>query len=529
MATRDVVSNQIQNYADNVAAPAVATTSNGAPVDSITASMTAGPRGDIVLKDFTLIDHLAHFDRERIPERVVHAKGGGAFGYFEVTSPAIQQFCRAKLFEKVGKRTPVAVRFSTVGGESGSADTARDPRGFAVKFYTEEGNWDLVGNNTPIFFIRDPILFPSFIHTQKRNPATHCKDPDMLWDFISLRPETTHQVCFLFSDRGIPDGFRFMNGYGSHTFKTVNADGQPFYVKWHFKTDQGSRNLSPDVAEKLAGSDPDYSIRDLYNAIGKGDHPSWTFYAQVMTYEQAARVPFNPFDLTKVWPHGDFPLIEVGRMVLDRNPRNYFAEIEQIAFSPAHMVPGIEPSPDKMLQGRLFSYADTHRHRLGTNYQSIPVNCPFASRVRNFQRDGFMTVDGNQQDAPNYFPNSFQGPKPGPTMTTRWHADKATGDVQRVETAETEDNFTQAGIFFRKVLATKDAKQRLVDNIAGSLVQAQEFIQQRAVANFAAADATFGRMLQDKLKALKAQRSPAKKSVPPAKLNPPRTIIKSSL
>eukprot|EP01033_Poteriospumella_lacustris_P005438 gene5438-3877_t len=529
MAARDPVANQLQTVANNTGARATATASNGAPLDSITASMTAGPRGDIVLKDFTLIDHLAHFDRERIPERVVHAKGAGAFGYFEVTSPAIKQFCRAKMFETVGKRTPVAVRFSTVGGESGSADTARDPRGFAIKFYTEEGNWDLVGNNTPIFFIRDPILFPSFIHTQKRNPATHCKDPDMMWDFISLRPETTHQVCFLFSDRGTPDGYRHMNGYGSHTFKIVNADGQPHYVKWHFKTDQGVKNLPADVADRLAGTDPDYAIRDLYNAIANGESPSWTLYIQVMTFEQASRVSFNPFDLTKIWPHSDFPLMEVGRMVLNRNPRNYFAEVEQLAFSPAHLVPGIEPSPDKMLQGRLFSYADTHRHRLGANYQSIPVNCPFATRVRNFQRDGFMAVDGNQQDAPNYFPNSFQGPAPGAMNHTRWHSDKATtGDVQRYETAESEDNFSQAGQFFRKVLSA-DAKQRLVENIAGSLVQAQDFIQQRTVANFAAADAQFGKMLNDKLKALKAKRSAAKKTTPAAKLNPPRTIIKSSL
>lgn len=351
----------------------------------------------------------------------------------------------------------------------------------------------------------------------------------MMWDFISLRPETTHQVCFLFSDRGTPDGYRHMNGYGSHTFKIVNADGQPHYVKWHFKTDQGVKNLPADVADRLAGTDPDYAIRDLYNAIANGESPSWTLYIQVMTFEQASRVPFNPFDLTKIWPHSDFPLMEVGRMVLNRNPRNYFAEVEQLAFSPAHLVPGIEPSPDKMLQGRLFSYADTHRHRLGANYQSIPVNCPFATRVRNFQRDGFMAVDGNQQDAPNYFPNSFQGPAPGAMNHTRWHADKATtGDVQRYETAESEDNFTQAGQFFRKVLSA-DAKQRLVENIAGSLVQAQEFIQQRTVANFAAADAQFGKMLNDKLKALKAKRSAAKKTTPAAKLNPPRTIIKSSL
>lgn len=297
---RDAVSEQVLDYGKDHGKSEKLTTSNGAPTDSITASMTTGPKGDIVLKDFTLIDHLAAFDRERIPERVVHAKGAGAFGFFQVTSTEITKYCKAKLFNSVGKKTPLVVRFSTVGGESGSADTARDPRGFAIKFYTEEGNWDLVGNNTPIFFIRDPILFPSFIHTQKRNPATHCKDANMMWDFISLRPETTHQVSFLFSDRGIPDGYRHMNGYGSHTFKTVNEKGEAFYVKWHFKTAQGIKNLSVEQADKIAGSDPDYSIRDLYNAIANGDYPVWTLFIQVMTFEQAQRVPYNPFDLTKV-------------------------------------------------------------------------------------------------------------------------------------------------------------------------------------------------------------------------------------
>jgi catalase len=296
---RDEVSNQLKNYGKSAASIGL-TTSNGAPVDSLTASLSAGPRGPIALKDFNLIDHIAAFDRERIPERVVHAKGAGAFGFFEVHSTSIKKYCKAKLFDNVGKRTPIAIRFSTVGGESGSADTARDPRGFAVKFYTEEGNWDLVGNNTPIFFIRDPILFPSFIHTQKRNPATHCKDADAMWDFISLRPETTHQVSFLFSDRGTPDGYRHMNGYGSHTFKTVNEHGEAFYVKWHFKTDQGIKNLSVEDADRLAGNDPDYAIRDLYNAIARGEPPSWTLYIQVMTFAEAERVRFNPFDVTKV-------------------------------------------------------------------------------------------------------------------------------------------------------------------------------------------------------------------------------------
>jgi len=490
----DFVSKQLVNYAQD-AQDVTITTSNGAPVATITASMTAGPKGSIALKDFTLLDHLAAFDRERIPERVVHAKGAGAFGYFEVTSTEITKYCKAKLFERVGKRTDIAIRFSTVGGESGSADTARDPRGFAVKFYTEEGNWDLVGNNTPIFFIRDPILFPSFIHTQKRNPQTHCKDATMMWDFISLRPETVHQVSFLFSDRGTPDGYRHMNGYGSHTFKTVNAAGEAFYVKWHFKTDQGIKNLPVEEADRLAGSDPDYAIRDLYNAIQSKSFPSWTAYIQVMSYAEAESCPFNPFDLTKVWPQGDYPLIEYGRLVLDRNPSNYFAEVEQIAFAPSHMVPGIEPSPDKMLQGRLFSYSDTHRHRLGVNYQSIPVNCPYATKVNNFQRDGPFRVDGNQANAPNYFPNSFKGSQP--SMTAEWHADKATGDVTRYETGD-EDNFSQCAVFFKKTLGAAE-RERLTDNIAGNLVNAEKFIQQRAIAMFATVDANYGQMVQEKV------------------------------
>lgn len=298
---------------------------------------------------------MAHFNRERIPERAEHAKGGGAFGYFEVTHD-ITKYCSAKIFDTIGKRTPMAARFSTVSGERGSADTVRDPRGFALKFYTDDGIWDLVGNNTPIFFIRDPILFPSFIHTQKRNPQTNLKDANMFWDFISLRPETTHQMMFLFSDRGIPDGFRFMHGYGSHTFKLQNDKSESVYCKFHFRTAQGIKNLEVQRGVELSSSDPDYSIRDLFNSIGQEDYPSWNMLLQVMTFEQAAKSPFNPFDVTKVWSQKEFPLIPVGKMVLNRNPKNYFAEVEQLAFAPSHLVPGILPSPDKMLQGRLFSY-----------------------------------------------------------------------------------------------------------------------------------------------------------------------------
>ncbi|XP_071054089.1 catalase isoform X2 [Onthophagus taurus] len=461
--------------------------------------MTVGPRGPILLQDVAFVEEIAHFDRERIPERVVHAKGAGAFGYFEVTHD-ITKYTAARVFEKIGKKTRVAVRFSTVGGESGSADTVRDPRGFAVKFYSDDGIWDLVGNNTPIFFIRDPILFPSFIHTQKRNPATHLKDPDMFWDFITLRPETTHQVMFLFSDRGIPDGYRHMNGYGSHTFKLVNAEGKPVYCKFHYKTAQKIKNLDVKKADEYAGIDPDYGIKDLYNAIAKGEYPSWNFSIQVMTLEQAEKCKFNPFDLTKIWPHGEYPLIPVGKMVLDRNPANYFAEVEQIAFSPAHMIPGIEPSPDKMLLGRLFSYGDTHRHRLGTNYLQFPVNCPF--KVRNYQRDGPQCMN-NQGGAPNYHPNSFAGPENCPRAKLLSPPIPVSGDAKRYDTGD-EDNFSQPRVFYQKTLNEQE-RERLVSNIVGNLKNAADFIQDRAVKNFSQVDATFGQKIAD---GLKAQRRP---------------------
>lgn len=490
----------------------------------MTASVTAGPNGPIVLEDFNFLDHMAHFDRERIPERVVHAKGGGAFGYFQVTNAAfIKNICRAKMFHE-GTVTPLAVRFSTVGGESGSADTARDPRGFAVKFYTEEGNWDLVGNNTPIFFIRDPILFPSFIHTQKRNPVTHLADPDMFWDFISLRPETVHQVSFLFSDRGTPNGYRHMNGYGSHTFKNVNAAGEAVYVKYHFKTDQGISNLSANRAKQLASEDPDYANRDLFRAISKGDFPSWTMYVQVMTLDQAKAAPFNPFDVTKIWPHNQWPLHEVGRIILNRNPVNYFAEVEQLAFAPAHMIPGIEPSPDKMLQGRLFSYPDTHRHRLGPNYQQIPVNSAWnseANNAGNYQRDGAMTVTSNGKGSPNYFPNSFQGPSP--TASSKWHTYSAAGDVQRYDTGD-EDNFSQCSNFFNHTL-DEAARQRLTDNIAGHLCNVQNLsIRERAIANFSSVDPIYGKLVKEKIAAILATRSKNDDGVAVAPLNPPRSV-----
>ncbi|XP_041353910.1 catalase-like isoform X2 [Gigantopelta aegis] len=494
MTTREKASEQMADWQRSNGKPDTATTGTGAPVGLKTASLTVGPRGPLLMQDFVFTDEMAHFNRERIPERVVHAKGTGAFGYFEVTHD-ITKYCKAKIFEFVGKRTPCLVRFSTVGGEKGSADTARDPRGFAMKFYTEEGNWDLVGNNTPIFFIRDPILFPSFIHTQKRNPVTNLKDADMFWDFITLRPESTHQVCVLFSDRGTPDGHRHMNGYGSHTFKMVNTKNEAVYCKFHMKTDQGIKNLDAATAGILNGTDPDYSTRDLFNAIAEGNYPSWTLYIQIMTFGEAERFRWNPFDLTKVWPHGEFPLIPVGKMVLNRNPKNYFTDVEQSAFSPAHMVPGIEPSPDKMLQGRLFSYSDTHRHRLGSNYLQIPVNCPYNARPKNYQRDGPQCVDDNQGGAPNYFPNSFSGPQDQATF--RECPFKVSGDIQRYETGN-DDNYSQVTTFWEKVLTTSD-KNALVSNIAGHLKDAAPFIQKRAVDSFTKVHPDFGRRLQESL------------------------------
>ncbi|XP_063402690.1 catalase-like [Mytilus trossulus] len=509
MANRDKATNQLLNFKESQTKPDVLTTGTGAPVGTKTATMTVGPRGPVLLQDFVFTDEMAHFNRERIPERVVHAKGAGAFGYFECTQD-ISKYCKAKPFEFVGKKTPLGVRFSTVGGESGSADSARDPRGFAVKMYTEDGNWDLVGNNTPIFFIRDPMLFPSFIHTQKRNPETHLKDPDMFWDFITLRPETTHQVSFLFSDRGTPDGYRRMNGYGSHTFKTVNKDGQAYYCKFHFKTDQGIKCLSAEQADKLSSTDPDYAIRDLYNAISEGNFPSWSVNVQIMTFEEAENFRYNPFDLTKIWPQGEFPLIPVGRMVLNRNPKNYFAEVEQIAFSPVHMIPGIEASPDKMLQGRLFSYSDTHRHRLGSNYLQIPVNCPYNARVKNYQRDGPQCVDENQAGAPNYFPNSFTGPQDNPQYLESKFS--LSGDVKRYNTAD-DDNYSQVGVFWRKVLNPAE-RQRLAENIAGHVCNASEFLQKRVINNFGQADPEYGQMIKQLLDKINAKKRATQVGVP---------------
>ena len=464
------------------------TTGFGAPVGNDLNTATAGPHGPALVQDVHLLEKLAHFDRERIPERVVHAKGAGAHGYFEVTAD-VSRYTRADFLSKVGRRTEVFARFSTVGGERGSADSARDPRGFALKFYTEEGNYDLVGNNTPVFFIRDPLKFPDFIHTQKRNPQTNLKDATMFWDFLSLTPESLHQVGILFSDRGTPAAYRHMNGYGSHTYKWYNAAGEAFWVKYHFKTDQGIRNLTRQEADALASADPDQATRDLFDAIASGNLPSWTLEMQIMTMEQAKDYPIDIFDVTKVWPHADVPPITVGKLVLDRNPVNYFAEVEQAAFNPSNLVPGIAASPDKMLQGRLFSYHDTHLHRLGPNYQLIPINAPRHAKVHNYQRDGAMRTDDGGGAGPNYWPNSLGGPAPDPSVLEP-HA-PVSGEAGRFAYTPPGDDFAQPGQLFRKALNDTD-REHLIGNIVGHLAAALPRIQKRQCALFFKADAAWG-------------------------------------
>ncbi|XP_017782593.1 PREDICTED: catalase-like [Nicrophorus vespilloides] len=470
----------------------VATTGSGNPIPGKDASLTVGKDGPILLQDIVNIDEVAHFNRERIPERVVHAKGAGAFGYFEVTND-ITEFSAAKVFDTIGKRTPIAVRFSQVTNEMGSADTVRDPRGFAVKFYTEDGIWDIVGNNTPIFFIRDTILFPSFIHILKRNPVTNLRDWDMYWDFFSLRPETMHQMLVLYSDRGIPDGYRYMHGYGSNTFSFVNAKGDFNYCKFHYKTDQGIRNIFSDQARIIAGADPDYSLRDLYNAIAEGRSPSWTFYVQILNPKQVDKLSFNPFDVTKTWPHADFPLIPVGRLVLNKNPSNYFAEVEQLGFSPANLIPGIDVSPDRMLQGRLFAYNDTQRYRIGVNHEQLPVNSP--SKAKNFNRAGKFTLE-SQGGAPNYHPNSFHGPEPSIIAKELSPSFSLVGNTVRIDTSLLEDNFTQGRILYQRVLPPQE-RQRLIDNIAFDLKNATQFIQERLISNLLQVDEGLGNGVRD--------------------------------
>ena len=465
----------------------ILTTASGAPVADNQNSRSAGGRGPLLLDDFHLVEKLAHFNREVIPERRVHAKGSGAYGALTVTAD-ITRYTSAKLFEAVGKQTPLFLRFSTVGGERGSADTERDPRGFAVKFYTEEGNWDVVGNNTPVFFIRDPLKFPDFIHTQKRDPWSNLKSPQMMWDFWSLSPESLHQVTVLFSDRGIPDGYRFMHGFGSHTFSLINAGGERHWVKWHYKSMQGIKNLAPADAARLAGTDPDYAQRDLFQAIERGEYPKWCVCMQVMSEAQAAEHRENPFDVTKTWSQKEFPLIEVGVIELNRNPQNYFAEVEQAAFAPSNVVPGVGLSPDRMLQGRVFAYADAHRYRIGTNHQQLPVNAPKCP-YQNYQRDGAMRFDGNGGSAPNYEPNSFTStPKQAPRYAEPALA--LSGAADRHDHRVDEDYYSQAGALFR--LMDADQQALLVSNIVGAMQSVTRDVQLRQLAHFAKADPAYG-------------------------------------
>jgi catalase len=463
------------------------TTASGRPVGDNQNSLTVGPRGPIVFEDFLLFEKMAHFNRERIPERVVHAKGSGAYGTFVCTNKDMPKFTTAKLFSTVGKRTPTFLRFSTVGGEKGSADTERDPRGFALKFYTEEGNWDMVGNNTPVFFLRDPLKFGDFIHTQKRDPQTNLKSPTMMWDFWSLSPESLHQVTILFSDRGTPDGYRHMDGFSSHTFSLINSKNELFYVKWHFKTLQGIKNFTGPEADAMRGKDPDYAQRDLFDAIKTGNFPKWRVSVQIMPEKESETYRVNPFDLTKVWPHGDYPLIEVGELTLDRNPENYFAEVEQAAFEPKNIVPGLGYSPDKMLQARLVSYPDAHRYRLGVNYDALPVNKPQCP-MHTYHRDGAMRFDGNDGANPNYEPNSFNGPAENPLYRERPRT--ITGAVDRHNHRSDADYYTQPGNLFR--LMKPDARERLINNIVGTMKGIPTEIQDRQLWHFKQADIAYG-------------------------------------
>jgi catalase len=462
------------------------THATGTPVVDNLNIQTAGPRGPALLQDIWLIEKLAHFDREVIPERRMHAKGWGAYGTFTVTHD-ITRYSKAKVFSEIGKKTPMFVRFSTVAGERGAADAERDIRGFAMKFYTEEGNWDVVGNNTPVFFFRDPLRFPDLNHAIKRDPRTGLRSANSNWDFWSLLPEALHQVTIVMSERGIPKSFRHMHGFGSHTYSMINAANERVWVKFHFLSQQGIENLTDTEAETVVAKDRESHGRDLLDSIERGNFPRWTLFIQVMTDEQTKIYKHNPFDLTKVWPKADYPLIEVGVMELNRYPENYFAEVEQAAFSPANIVPGIGFSPDKMLQARLFSYGDTQRYRLGVNFNHIPVNapkCPFHS----YHRDGAMRTDGNAGATPTYFPNSHgewidqpslaEPPLPVGGSAAHWD--------HRVD----DDHYEQPGNLFR--LMTPAQRQVLFDNTARAMGDAALHIKERHIANCAKADPAYG-------------------------------------
>ncbi|MFB5743876.1 catalase KatA [Cedecea sp. S5-13] len=476
------------------------TTAAGAPVADNNNVATAGPRGPMLLQDVWFLEKLAHFDREVIPERRMHAKGSGAFGHFTVTHD-ITRYTRAKLFSEVGKKTEMFMRFSTVAGERGAADAERDIRGFSMKFYTEEGNWDLVGNNTPVFYLRDPLKFPDLNHVVKRDPRTNLRNPTYKWDFFSHLPESLHQLTIDFSDRGLPSSYRHIHGFGSHTFSFINKDNERFWVKFHFKTQQGIENLMDEEAGKIIAEDRESSQRDLYESIEAGDFPRWKLFIQIMPEAEASKTPYNPFDLTKVWPHGDYPLMEVGYIELNRNPENYFSDVEQAAMSPANVVPGIGFSPDKMLQGRLFSYGDAHRYRLGVNHHQIPVNapkCPF----HNYHRDGAMRVDGNSGNGATYEPNSFNVFQEQPDFSEPPLS--LEGAADHWNHREDTDYFSQPRALYN--LLSDEEHQRMFARIAGEMKNVPESIQARQICLFSQVHPEYGAGVANALKALKNDR-----------------------
>lgn len=469
------------------------TTNQGSPVGDDQNSRTAGRRGPTLLEDYHLIEKIAHFDRERIPERVVHARGAGAYGVFQVIN-SMKKYTKAEFLQVVGEETPVFVRFSTVIHPSGSPETLRDPRGFAVKFYTKEGNYDLVGNNLPVFFIRDAIKFPDMVHSLKPAPDTNIQDPNRYWDFMTLTPESTHMLTWLFSDLGIPANYREMEGFGVHAFKWVNADGKVTYVKYHWKPLQGVRTLSAEEASEIQKKDFNHATKDLFEHIEKGDYPKWDLHVQLMPVQDLDQFSWDPLDPTKVWPEDLYPLHLVGRMTLNRNPQNYFAEVEQSAFAPSVVVPGIEPSEDKLLQGRLFSYPDTQRHRLGPNYLQIPVNCPYATMVQNNQRDGLMQTHIHTNPI-NYYPSRHAG-QPTPDEQYKESETLLEGVAGRQKIFKTDD-FSQAGEKFRSY--SQIEQEHLIQNLANDLCNVHEQTKLLAICNFYRADADYGKRLADAL------------------------------
>lgn len=464
------------------------TTTSGNPIGDNQNSLSAGARGPLMVQDYQLIEKLAHQNRERIPERAVHAKGWGAFGTLTITND-ITQYSKAKVFSEVGKKTDMVARFSTVAGEAGAADAERDVRGFSLKFYTDEGNWDLVGNNTPVFFVRDAYKFPDFIHTQKRHPKTNLRSSMAKWDFWSQSPESMHQVTILMSDRGLPTDVRHINGYGSHTYSLINAEGERVWCKFHFKTQQGHKHYTDEEAEQAIAKSRETTQEDLFGAIEKGDFPKWNVFIQVMTQVQSETFEHDPFDITKVWPHADYPLIEVGVMELNRNPQNYFAEVENAAYSPSNIVPGISWSPDKMLQARVFSYADAHRYRLGTHYEHLPVNRP-KSQVNHYHKDGSMRFFDNFHENPDayYEPNSFNGP-----VEDKQYVEPpfpVTGDGYRYNHRENNDDFVQPRALFN--LFDDGQKERLFGNIGRAMDGVPDEIVERQLALFDKVDPAYG-------------------------------------